>query len=78
MDSTTMKTDLDQWMEECTTKHYLDTFDQINLAQCAMKRAQLNFMDSERFSGEYAAARLWKNHRIIRHQINGRAIGFIN
>ena len=37
----------------------LTLFDRINLAACAAKRAESNFMDEERYYAEYDTARMW-------------------
>ena len=38
-------------------------FDRINLANCAMQRAQQGHMNQERFNGEYTTARAWTKYR---------------
>ena len=42
----------------------LTTFDKINLAACAMRRARPLYNNQERFGGEYDTAMLWKGHRV--------------
>jgi hypothetical protein len=40
-------------------------FDRINLANCAMKRAEkVALYDDARFHGEYETVRLWSRHRV--------------
>lgn len=55
----------------------LTTFDKINLAHCASRRAQAAFTYNSRlsfeerqeaFSKEFGAARLWINHRMTYHR----------
>lgn len=44
---------------------YLDLFDRINLANCAMERARQNVFDQDRFYGEYKTARFWTKYRCM-------------
>jgi hypothetical protein len=47
---------------------YLDEltlFDRINLAACAMRRAQDHTLDEQRFYGEFKTARLWYKHKCV-------------
>jgi hypothetical protein len=47
---------------------YLDEltlFDRINLSACAMRRAQENTLDSQRFHGEYFSARAWNKYKCV-------------
>ena len=37
-------------------------FDRINLAACAVKRAEENVTNTERFYGEYDTARMWQRN----------------
>ena len=37
-------------------------FDRINLAACAVKRAEENVTNTERFHGEYDTARMWQRN----------------
>jgi len=42
-------------------------FDRINLANCAARRAEANFMDAERYHAEYMTARMWhRNNCYVR------------
>jgi len=42
-------------------------FDRINLAACAAKRAESNFMNEERYYAEYDTARMWhRNNTYVR------------
>jgi len=42
-------------------------FDRINLANCAVKRAEENITNTERFHGEYNTARMWhRNNTYVR------------
>ena len=43
----------------------LDFFDRINLAACAMRRAQANVLDEQRFNGEFKTARLWNKYKCV-------------
>lgn len=43
----------------------LTLFDRINLAHCAMKRAEQYVCNNERFVGEYETARHWNKYRCI-------------
>jgi hypothetical protein len=42
----------------------LSIFDKINLAHCAIQRAESNFKDTARFTGEYDSVLCWYNHRV--------------
>lgn len=44
---------------------YLSLFDRINLAECAMRRAQNNVLDQDRFLSEYKTAKFWTRYRCI-------------
>lgn len=55
----------------------LTTFDKLNLAACAAKRARDCWMDDVRFSGEYSTAMLWKGHRVVQTVHNGRPMGYV-
>ena len=47
---------------------YLDEltlFDRINLAACAMRRAQENTRDEQRFHAEYRSARAWNKYKCV-------------
>jgi len=47
---------------------YLDEltlFDRINLAACAMRRAQDNTCDEQRFHREYKSARSWNKYKCV-------------
>jgi len=39
-------------------------FCKINLAACAVRRAEDYILDQRRFSDEYKTALLWKGHRV--------------
>ena len=56
----------------------LTTFDKINLAACAVRRAQANFKDDARFLGEFATASLWKSHRVVRSTLAGLPWGYVS
>lgn len=43
---------------------YLDLFDRINLARCAVDRAKQNLANGDRFEGEYMTTKLWNGYRI--------------
>ena len=43
----------------------LDLFDRINLAACAMRRAQGNILDGQRFNAEYESARAWNKYKCV-------------
>jgi hypothetical protein len=43
-------------------------FDRINIASCAMKRAQDSWLDEKRFSGEFKTARMWTKYRCVIHR----------
>ena len=40
-------------------------FDRINLARCAMERANRHILDEKRFTGEYQTARAWTKYKCI-------------
>lgn len=42
----------------------LSIFDKINLAHCAIQRANSNYSNTDRFCGEYDSVLCWYNHRI--------------
>jgi hypothetical protein len=46
----------------------LTLFDRINIASCAMKRAQDSWLDEKRFSGEFKTARMWTKYRCVIHR----------
>jgi hypothetical protein len=41
----------------------LNLFDRINLASCAMKRAEHSVLKRDTFQGEYETARAWTKYR---------------
>ena len=43
----------------------LTLFDRINIANCAMRRANENVMDGDRFTDEYYTAKFWTRYRCI-------------
>jgi hypothetical protein len=43
----------------------INLFDRINLAACAMRRAQDNILDEQRFHGEFKTARLWNKYKCV-------------
>ena len=43
---------------------HLSLFDKINIAHCAMQRAQNKCGDVARFNGEYDTVVCWHNHRV--------------
>ena len=55
----------------------LNTFDKINLAACAAKRAKANFMNEARFTGEYATVLAWKAHKVIQTSLRGNTWGYV-
>jgi len=40
-------------------------FDRVNIARCAMERAQQHVHNQERFNGEYATVRLWVRKQCV-------------
>lgn len=44
---------------------YLSLFDRINLADCAMRRAQHHVLDQDRFMSEYKTAKFWTRYRCM-------------
>lgn len=44
---------------------YFGLFDRINIANCAMRRANENLMDADRFTGEYQTVRAWTHYRCV-------------
>ena len=40
-------------------------FDRINLARCAMERANYHLLDEQRFTSEYYTARSWTKYKCI-------------
>jgi hypothetical protein len=42
----------------------LTAFDKLNIAVCAVNRANQALFDDRRFSDEYDTAMLWKGHRL--------------
>ena len=55
----------------------LTTFDKINLAACAARRAQAHFMNDDRFSGEFDTVSLWKRHKVVRSTLAGVPWGYV-
>lgn len=43
----------------------INLFDRINLAACAMRRAQANVLDEQRFNAEYLSARAWNKYKCV-------------
>jgi len=43
----------------------LTLFDRINLAYCAMRRAEQHVCNEQRFLGEFQTTRLWNKYRCI-------------
>jgi hypothetical protein len=43
----------------------INMFDRINLAACAVRRAQVNILDEQRFNGEYESARAWNKYKCV-------------
>lgn len=42
----------------------MQLFDRINIAHCAMRRAEEHVADRERFTAEYFTARLWVKYKV--------------
>lgn len=55
----------------------LTTFDKANLAVCAVRRAEANVLDENRFRGEFDTVNLWKAHRVIRSNLGGQPWGYV-
>ena len=45
------------------TLDYLNMFDRINVARCAVERANNNFHDRDRFVDEYKTAKMWTRYK---------------
>jgi len=43
----------------------INLFDRINLAACAVRRAQANILDEQRFNSEYTSARMWNKYKCV-------------
>ena len=43
----------------------INLFDRINLAACAVRRAQANVLDEQRFNAEYNSARAWNKYKCV-------------
>jgi hypothetical protein len=43
----------------------INLFDRINLAACAMRRAQECILDQQRFNDEYSSARAWNKYKCV-------------
>jgi hypothetical protein len=43
----------------------INLFDRINLAACAVRRAQGNILDEQRFNAEYESARAWNKYKCV-------------
>ena len=43
----------------------INLFDRINLAACAVRRAQANVLDEQRFNSEYNSARMWNKYKCV-------------
>ena len=43
----------------------INLFDRINLAACAVRRAQANILDEQRFNAEYTSARAWNKYKCV-------------
>ena len=43
----------------------INLFDRINLAACAMRRAQGCILDEQRFNAEYNTARAWNKYKCV-------------
>lgn len=56
----------------------LTTFDKINIAACAARRACAHPTDTARFDGEYATAIMWRNHRVTQTVLNGQPYGYVH
>jgi hypothetical protein len=41
----------------------LTLFDRIQIANCAVRRAEMNVCNNERFHGEFLTARTWSKYR---------------
>ena len=51
-----------------TMSIYLDEltlFDRINLADCARRRAEMNVINDDRFTGEFHTAKMWTKYRCV-------------
>jgi hypothetical protein len=46
-----------------TATDCLTLFDRIHIANCAVRRAEMNLYDTDRFHGEYLTARTWTKYR---------------
>ena len=45
----------------------LSVFQAINIAHCAMRRADENYHNNDRFKGEFSTTMLWKNYHTFQH-----------
>jgi hypothetical protein len=54
----------------------LTLFDKIHLAECAARRANIHFMNNERFDSEYDTVRLWKMHNTYNVKVHNRVITY--
>jgi hypothetical protein len=46
-----------------TTESNLSLFDRINVARCAVERANNNAIDRDRFVDEYTTAKMWTRYK---------------
>lgn len=51
-------------------------FDRVNLANCAMRRAEENVRDIERFVNEFNTVRAWTKYRCTIYNYNNRIVAY--
>jgi predicted membrane protein len=56
----------------------LSVFDAINIAHCAMRRADQNSRNTRRFKAEFSTVMLWKNCQTFQHVTRDGQILHIN
>jgi hypothetical protein len=59
----------------------LTIFDKVNLAACAVRRAQDQYaggrFDSDRFQREFETVRLWKGHNVYHTELAGQPYAYV-
>ena len=56
----------------------LSAFDKINLAACAVRRAQLTLTQPDRFRGEWDTMRVWRDHRCANFSDDGKLSAYVH
>jgi hypothetical protein len=51
-------------------------FDRVNLANCAMRRAEEHLSDAERFTAEFQTVRAWTKYRCNIYKYDNRIVAY--